>query len=110
MLDSRARLMVAAIGFLKLDAPAEDMPRALVALHRWLDSWAGIGAIERGMARQGYDLSLTRYADEGWRATFHSAGKEHSVTGATGSAWETSPWRAVQGAAWETQSRRSSAL
>jgi F0F1-type ATP synthase assembly protein I len=25
---------------------------------------------------------------------------EHSITGATGSAWEPTPWRAVQQAAW----------
>jgi hypothetical protein len=37
------------------------------ALHEWLDSWSGIGVVERGMARQGYDLQLTRYANEGWR-------------------------------------------
>jgi hypothetical protein len=102
MLDPRASLMLAAIGFLKLNAPAEDVPSALVALHRWLDSWAGIGGIERGMPRQGYDLPLTRYATEGWRATFYRSGKEHSATSATGSAWEATPWRAVQFAAWET--------
>jgi hypothetical protein len=93
--------MLVAIGFLKLDAPAADMPPASITLHRWLDSWAGIGDIERGMARQGYDLSLTRYATEGWRATFYISGKEHSATSATGSAWEATPWRAVQVAAWE---------
>src|SRR6266851_872073 len=41
----------------------------LDVLHEWLASWAGIGVIERGMTRQGYDLQLTRYANEGWRAT-----------------------------------------
>jgi len=41
----------------------------LDVLHEWLDSWSGIGVIERGMVRQGYDLQLTRYANEGWRAT-----------------------------------------
>ena len=72
---------------------------ALEAIHAWLDSWSGIGAIERGMARQGYDLQLTRYANEGWRATFYVAGREHSTTKAT--AWERTAWRAVQTAAWE---------
>jgi len=100
MLDPRAGLMLEAIGFLKLDAPAEDVPSALIALHRWLDSWAGIVDIERGMVRQGYDLSLTRYANEGWRATFYISGKEHSATSATGSAWQATAWRAVQFAAW----------
>src|SRR5262249_54334494 len=85
-LTPRARLMLAAIGFLRLEG--SPMPLALVALHQWLDSWAGIGAIERGMARQGYDLSLTRHANEGWRATFYVTGREHSATSATGSAWE----------------------
>jgi hypothetical protein len=35
------------------------------------------------MARQDYDLSLTRYANEGWRATFNVADKEHSPTAST---------------------------
>jgi hypothetical protein len=80
----------------------------LAALHEWLDSWRGIGLIERGMARQGYDLQLTRYANEGWRATFFIAGREHSMTHATGSAWERTPWRAVQGAAWEALHKAAS--
>jgi hypothetical protein len=48
------------------------------------------------MARQGYDLQLTRYYERGWRATFYTTGMEHSPTGATGSAWEPTPRRAVQ--------------
>ena len=61
------------------------------------------------MARQGYDLSLTRYANEDWRGTFYVTGREHSATPATGSAWEPTPWRAVQGAAWEALSRMEAA-
>ena len=49
------------------------------------------------MARHGYDLQLTRYADQGWRANFYPAGIAHSVV--VGSAWEQTPWRAVQRAA-----------
>lgn len=67
----------------------------------WLDSWRGIGAVAVGMARQGYDLQLTRYDEQGWRATFYTTGMEHSPTSATGTAWERTPWRAVQGAARE---------
>ena len=74
---------------------------ALWALRFWLDSWRGIGAVERGMAHQGYDLQLTRYDARGWRATFYTSGMEHSPTSATGTAWERTPWRAVQGVAWE---------
>lgn len=40
----------------------------LAALHEWFDSWSGIGVIERGMARQGYDLQLTRYRSKGDRS------------------------------------------
>src|SRR2546428_11833250 len=51
------------------------------------------------MARQGYDLQLTRYDEKGWRATFYTTGMEHSPTSATGTGWERTPWRALQGAA-----------
>jgi len=78
---------------------------ALHTLHSWLSTWAGIGLVAAGMARQGYDLSLTRYAELGWRATFYVAGREHSPTGATGSAFERAPFRAVHVAAWETLAR-----
>ena len=57
-MTSRAGLMVVALGFLRLEGAS--MPPALAALHHWLVSRPGIGAVERGMARQGYDLSLTR--------------------------------------------------
>jgi hypothetical protein len=65
-----------------------------------------IGRIVVGMARQGYDLQLTRYGEEGWRATLYPAGRGHSVTSAVGSAWEREPWIAVQRAAWETLRKR----
>ena len=80
--------------------PLPEHP-GVVALHAWRDSWRGIGDLEAGMARQGYDLQLTRYASEAWRATFYIAGREHSPHAATGSAWERTPWRAVQVAARE---------
>jgi len=51
------------------------------------------------MHRQGYDLQLTQYDERGWRATFYVTGMEHSPTSATGSAFESTPWRAVQDAA-----------
>ena len=68
---------------------------------QWLDSWAGIGHVTVGMARQGYDLQLTRYDEKGWRATFYTTGMEISPTSATGTGWERTPWRAPQRAAWE---------
>jgi hypothetical protein len=75
--------------------------RAIWALRTWLDSWSGIGRVAIGMARQGFDLQLTRYDERGWRATFYTTGTEHSATSATGTAWERTPWHATQWAAWE---------
>ena len=97
---SRRALLVAALGFVGCDARRPDP--TVEILRSWLSSWRGVGLVAAGMARQGYDLSLTRYADLGWRATFYVSGREHSPTGATGSAFETTPFRAVQVAAWET--------
>ncbi len=95
--DQRGRLLVAALGFAGLPRPSYD--RALWALRFWLDSWRGIGDVERGMARQGFDLQLTRYDEKGGRATFYTTGMEHPITSAKASAWEGTPWHAVQGAA-----------
>jgi len=36
--------------------------------------WRGVGAVAARMARQGYDLQLTRYDQKGWRATFYRPG------------------------------------
>jgi hypothetical protein len=65
MLDQRGRLLRAAVGFAGCSMPSYD--RALYALRTWLDSWSGIGHVTVGMARQGYDLQLTRYDEKGWR-------------------------------------------
>jgi len=100
---SRRALLVAALGF--VDCHASPRDPALEALRSWLSSWRGVGLVAAGMARQGYDLSLTRYADLGWRATFYVSGREHSPTGASGSAFETTPFRAVQIAASVTLAR-----
>jgi hypothetical protein len=51
--------------------------------------------------------SSKRDDEKGWRATFYTTGMEHSPTSATGTAWERTPWRAVQGAAWEVLRRLS---
>ncbi len=88
---------MAALGFALLPPSAPE----LRVVHGWLDTWRGIGDVVVGMARQDYDLQLTRYDGRGWRATFYTSGMEHSATRAIGSAWEPTPWRAVQRAAWE---------
>ena len=40
-------------------------------------------------------------------ATFYTTRMEHSVTSATGTAWERTPWHAVQGAARDALRRAS---
>ncbi len=82
-LRHRPSPLLTALGFALLRAP-EPVPPVIAELRRWLDTWKGIGLIAGGMARQGYDLSLTRYDERGWRATFYVNGMEHSATGATG--------------------------
>jgi hypothetical protein len=57
------------------------------------------------MARQGYDLQLTRYDEKGWRATFYTTRMEHSPTSATGTGRERTPSHAVQAAAREALKR-----
>ena len=99
----RRRLLVAALAAIRL-APAAGAASPLTRCQQWLDRWAGVGLVAAGMARQGFDLELTRFGDEGWRATFSPAGRAHSVI--SGSAWEVTPWRAVQGAAWEALHHR----
>jgi hypothetical protein len=71
VLDQRGQLRRAALGLAGLPRPSYDH---LGALRTWLDSWAGIGRIAAGMARQGDDLRLTRYDERGWRATFWTTG------------------------------------
>ena len=66
-----------------------------------------MGAIAAGMARQDYDLQLTRYDERGWRATFYTTGMEHSPTSATGTGREPTPWHTVQRAAWEALTKAS---
>jgi hypothetical protein len=102
MAASRRALLVAALGF---GCCREARDPALEIFRTWLSGWRGVGLVAAGMARQGYDLSLTRYAELGWRATFYVSGREHSPTGAAASAFEATPFGAVQVAAWETLAR-----
>ena len=89
------RNLKAALGFAQLRSSAPE----LQLVRRWLDSWRGIGDIVVGMHRAGWDAQLTQYGDGCWRATFYVTGQAHSIVGR--SAWEPTPWRAVQRAASE---------
>ena len=85
----RGQLLRAAVGFAGYSMRSYD--RSSTPSRTWLDSWSGIGHVTVGMARQGYDLQLTRYDEKGWRATFYTTGMEHSPTNATGTSWERTP-------------------
>src|SRR5438105_15961971 len=90
MPDQRGRLLRAAVGFAGCSMPSSD--RAPHALRTWLDCWSGIGHVVVGMARQGYDLQLTRYDEKGWRATLYTTGMEHSPTGVAPVSWTPQSW------------------
>jgi hypothetical protein len=94
--DRRRSLLTAGIGFALLPVRRDQAEVGL--LRRWLDTWTALGLVTVGMARQGYDLQLTRYAEQGWRANFYPTGIAHSVV--FGSGWAPTPWGAVQRAAW----------
>jgi hypothetical protein len=78
----RLRAALAAV-LVRTEAPE------LALVHQWLDTWAGLGLVVAGMTHQGWDLQ---------RANFFPVGIPHSIVG--GTAWEPTPWRAVQRAAW----------
>lgn len=63
-------------------------------LHRWLDSWAGVGLIAVGMHRQGLRLSVSQIMGTEWGAMFMS----HPLISASGFG-VAPPWTAVQIAA-----------
>ena len=56
MTDQLGRLLLVTLEAARVDA---GLP-VLGALRSWLNSWRGIGAVERGMAHQGFDLPLMR--------------------------------------------------
>jgi hypothetical protein len=64
--DRRLLALRAALGFLRLSPRAPE----LRLLHRWLDTWTGVGLIAVGVERQGFRLSLTHVAEGERRATF----------------------------------------
>jgi hypothetical protein len=79
----------AALGFLQLAPRAPE----LRLLHRWLDTWTGVGLIAVGVEGQGLLLSPSHIAEGEWRAQFMSnpAPKGFGVAA--------TPWKAVQIAA-----------
>ena len=99
--DRLGRLLLVTLEAARVDADLKCLPLSAPG-----STLGAVSAnVERGVARQGYDLQLTRYDEQGWRATFYVTGMEHSPTSATGSAWERTAWRAVRGAALEALRR-----
>ena len=94
-LDARGRRLRAALAAVLV----RDRARELDLVHRWLYTWAGLGLVVAGMTHQGWDVQLTACAARDWRANFFPVGIAHSIVG--GSAWERTPSRTVQRAAWE---------
>jgi hypothetical protein len=98
----RRSLFTAALGFALLDTRGQPAPPEVQTVRKWLDNWPGPATIVTGMQRQDYDLELARGTTAVAGAPRSSwTGMEHSLTNATGTAWEPTPWRAVQVAAWE---------
>ena len=68
----------------------------LQMLHRWLDTWEGMGLVTVGIERLGYRLSLSHIAEGEWRAHFSA----HPIWASAGYGVAATPWQAVQRAAW----------
>jgi hypothetical protein len=83
-LARRRSLLTAALAAVRVK---QDEPE-LAMVHRWLDTWRGLGDVVTGMARQDYDLASTRFDGRGWRATFYVRGMEQSPANATATAFE----------------------
>jgi hypothetical protein len=92
MSDRRLATLRAALGFLQLPPRAPE----LRLLHRWLDSWTGLGLVVVGVERQGLLVSLTHIAEGEWRAQFSA----HPMWASAGYGVAATPWQAVQRAAW----------
>jgi hypothetical protein len=95
-LDARGRRLRAALAAVRVKAGAPE----LTLVHRWLDSWTGIGMIVVGMAHQGYQVSLGEHGTARWICVFYRPCGGHEPVVAAATAQEATPWRAVQRAAW----------
>ena len=71
MPDARRRpLLHAALGFLQLPPRAPE----LQLLHRWVDTWTGLGLVVVGVERQGLGFSPSRIAEGEWRTVLWGLG------------------------------------
>jgi hypothetical protein len=105
-LAQRRRVLFTMLTALGFRYPPGREPVVIAGIRQYLGGWPGIGRIVAGMARQQYDLQLTRFGQDGWSATFYPAGIAHSLTPMVGSARAREPGLAVQGAAWHALRKR----
>jgi hypothetical protein len=99
--SSRLANLRAALGFLQLPPRAPE----LQLLHRWLDTWIGLGQVVGGVERQGLRFSLSHIAEGEWRAVFMS----NPMFEPAGFGVAKTPWHAVQRAAWAAVKRLETA-
>jgi hypothetical protein len=91
MTDHRLALLLAALGFLQLPSRTPE----LRLLHRWLDTWTGVGLIVVGVERQGLRFSLSHIGEHEWRTYLMSS----PLFAPAGYGVAKTPWQAVQRAA-----------
>jgi hypothetical protein len=91
MTDRRLAALRVALGFLQLPPRVPE----LRLLHRWLDTWTGVGLVVVGVERQGLRFSMSHIAEDEWRAYFISS----PMFAPNGFGVAPTPWQAVQRAA-----------
>jgi len=104
-LAQRRRVLFTMLTTIAFRYPPGREPPVIAAIRQYLGGWPGVGRIVAGMARQQYDLRLTRYGQSGWEAQFYPEGIGHSLTPMVGTGWAREPAAAVQRAAWEALRR-----
>ena len=86
-------LLTAAQAALRVDAREPEL------LHAWLDTWTSVGLIATGMERQGYRLTTSSLVGGGQHSRALRCSRPMDLAAGP------TPWRAVQGAAWEVVGR-----
>ena len=66
MTDRRLATLRASLGFLQIPPRAPEFR----LLHRWLDTWTGVGLVVVGVERQGLRFSMSHIGEGEWRAYF----------------------------------------
>jgi len=95
--DRRRANLRAALGFLQIAPRAPGLP----LLHRWLDSWTGLGLVVVGVERQGVRFSLSHIGEAEWRAYLMRS----PLFAPEGFGVASTPWQAVQRTAWAVLKR-----